>query len=100
MEYNQITKQVIDFQKLSFDNWYSAVTMVQDQAASAVDLMLDQATWIPEEGRQAMLGWISVCQEERDRLKTYMDQSFSSIEKYMAEGKKVTSVKTKKPAAA
>ncbi len=88
MEYAEITKQVIDFQKMSFSNWYNAIAIVQDQTTSAMDMMLDQSTWVPEDGRKAVQGWLSACQEERNRFKSYVDGSFSSVEKYLAKGKK------------
>ncbi len=96
MPYKQITKQVVDFQKTSFTSWYDAVALMQDQATSAVDTMLDQTTWIPEEGRQAILSWVNVCQEERDRLKTYIDDGFSGIEKQLSGMKKAATAKAKK----
>ena len=46
MEYTQITKQVLDFQKMSFSNWYDAVALLQDQATSAMDMVLDKNTWM------------------------------------------------------
>ena len=96
MPLNQIAKQVVDFQKTSFTSWYDAVVLMQDQATSAMDTMLDQSTWIPEEGRQAIQGWINVCQSERDRLKTYIDDGFSGIEKQFVTVKKAAPSKTKK----
>lgn len=100
MAYNQIAKQVIDFQKTSFSSWYDAVTLIQNQASSAVDTMLDQSTWIPEDGRQAILSWIDVCEQERDRLKRYIDDSFTGVEKLVSSGKKSSPAKAKKAAAA
>jgi hypothetical protein len=76
MEYTQITKQVLDFQKMSFSNWYDALAMLQDQATSAMGMVLDQNAWIPEEGRKAIQSWVSACQQERGRLKSYFDVSF------------------------
>lgn len=96
MPYKQIAKQVVDFQKSSFTSWYDAVALMQDQATSAVDTMLDQSTWIPEEGRQAILSWVNVCQQERDRLKTYIDDGFSGIENQLAGTKKTAPAKPKK----
>lgn len=93
MEYAEITKQMIDFQKMSFSNWYNAIAMVQDQATSAMDMMLDQSTWVPEDGRKAVQGWLGACQEERDRFKSYIDGSFTSVEKYMGKGKKAAKSK-------
>ena len=98
MAYDQFTKQVIDFQKTSFSSWYDAVSLLQNQASSAVDTMIDQSTWIPEEGRQAISSWISVCEQERDRLKSYIDDSFAGVENLMATSKKSTPAKAKKPA--
>lgn len=95
MEYAQITKQFIDFQKMSFSNWYSAMAMVQDQATSAMDMALGQSTWVPEDGRKTAQSWLNACQEERKRFKVYVDESFSSMEKYIAKSKKAAPAKTK-----
>ena len=84
MEYNQITKQAIDFQKSAFNSWYNAVTMVQDQASSAVETMLDKTSLVPEDGRQAIKSWVNACQEERNRFKSYVEDSFSGLEKSLA----------------
>jgi hypothetical protein len=96
MEYTQITRQVLDFQKMSFSNWYDAVALLQDQATSAMDMVLDQNTWMPEEGRKAIQSWVSACQKERGRLKSYIDEGFAGLEKIMAEGKKGVQPKPKK----
>jgi hypothetical protein len=68
MEYNQITKQVIDFQKMSFLNWYDTMAMLQDQATSTVNMVLQQNTWWPEDGRKAIQSWFNTCQKERGRF--------------------------------
>jgi hypothetical protein len=95
MEYSKITKQAIDFQKLSFTSWYNAMVLLQDQTTSAVDMMLAQSTWVPEDGRKAVQNWLNACQKERDRFKAYVDESFSSMEKYAAKPKQTASAKTK-----
>jgi hypothetical protein len=96
MEYTQITKQVMDFQKMSFDTWYSAVAMMQHQAVSAMDLMLDQSSWLPEDGRQAIRQWINACKQEGGRFKSYVDDSFAGFEKYLNESQKLAASKAKK----
>jgi hypothetical protein len=99
MEANQITKQALDFQKGVFSSWYGAMSIVQDQAASAVDTMLNQASWIPDEGRQAILSWVSTCKKERDRLKHYMEDSLSGLEKYLGQEIKAAPAKAQKTTA-
>ena len=96
MEYSQITKQVLDLQKMSFSNWYDAVALIQDQATTAMDMVLDQNTWMPEEGRKAIQSWVSACQQERGRFKSYVDDGFTGIEKLMSESKKAAQPKAKK----
>jgi hypothetical protein len=95
MEYNQITKQAIDFQKTAFNSWYNAVTMVQDQATSAVETMMSQTSLVPEDGRQAIKSWVNACQEERKRFKSYVEGSFSGLEKNLARESKRVSAKPK-----
>jgi hypothetical protein len=78
---SQAVKQAIGFQKGAFTSWYDVVAAAQDQAVSAMDLMLDQAPLVPEQGRKALSSWVSACQQERTRLKSYVDTGFSSLEK-------------------
>jgi hypothetical protein len=87
MEHTQITKSVIDFQKMSFNTWYNAACMIQDQAVSTMDTMLNQASWIPEEGRNSIHEWVSSAQEERNRFKEYVDKGFQAMEKAFVEGR-------------
>ncbi|BBO89619.1 hypothetical protein [Desulfosarcina ovata] len=95
MEYSQMTKRVIDFQKMSFDNWYNAVTSLQNQAVSMMDTVLDQSRWLPDDGRKAIQRWIHLCEQEGGRFKTYVDDGFTGIEKYISESKTTAPTKTK-----
>jgi hypothetical protein len=81
----QAVKQAIGIQKGTFTSWYDAVAIAQDQAASAMDLVLDQTGLVPEEGRKALSSWVSACQQERGRLKSYMDTGFSNLEKLIVK---------------
>ncbi len=78
---SQAVKQVIGLQKGTFTSWYDVVAMAQDQAVSAMDLMMDQAPMANEEGRKALSSWVSTCRQERTRLKSYVDTGFSNLEK-------------------
>jgi hypothetical protein len=96
MEASQITKQVLEFQKGAFSSWFGVLSIVQDQTDLTVDTMLKQTRWMPDEGRQAILGWVSACKEERGRYKAYVEQSFSGIENYIVKEVKGVTVKSKK----
>jgi hypothetical protein len=47
---SKTVKQALEFQKGAFTSWYDAGAAAQDQAVSAMDLMLDQAPWYPRKG--------------------------------------------------
>ena len=95
MEYNQIAKKAVVFQKNSFESAYDAVARVQDQAAEAVDTLMNQTNLVPEKGRQVIKNWVDACQEERDRFKSYVEDSFSGLEKRLAGKSKSVSAKPK-----
>ena len=99
MEYNQMAKQVVDFQRMSFENWYNAVSMIQDQAKSSMDMMLGQTRWVPEDRRQSIQHWIDVMQQERARFKNYVEKGCVDLEKFVAEGSKTGAKSIKKQAA-
>jgi uncharacterized protein (DUF608 family) len=94
--YNQMAKQVIEFQKSSFSGIFDAMATLQDNTVDAVDTMLDQTTWLPEDGRKAIQEWVDVCQKERDRFKSYVDDSFNGLEKYVGSVKTARSSKAAK----
>ena len=96
MEYNQIAKQAIDFQKNAFESGYNVVSRVQDQAAEAVETMLNQTSLVPEDGRQAIKSWVNACQEARNHFKSYVEDGFSGLEKHLAPESKIVPVKSKK----
>ena len=95
MEYNQIAKQAIDFQKNAFNSGYNAVAKVQDQAAEAVEMMLNQTSLVPEEGSQAIKSWVNACQEERNRFKSYVEDGFSGFEKHLTPKSKAAPAESK-----
>lgn len=82
---SQAAKQVIGFQKSAFTSCYDVVANAQDQAVSAMNLVLDHSSIMPEEGRKALSNWVSACQQERGRLKSYMDTGFSNLEKLVSK---------------
>jgi hypothetical protein len=82
---SKTVKQVIGLQRSVFTSCYDAVATAQDQAVSVMNLALDQAGVMPEEGRKALSSWVSACQQERGRLKSYMDTGFANLEKVIGK---------------
>jgi hypothetical protein len=83
MDAKNITKQVIAFQKQSFDNLQSIWDFTQAQTTETIDKMLEQALWVPPASRQAIDNWRSSMAEGRKQMNAYVDQSFDLYEKML-----------------
>jgi len=82
MDQKQFFKQVIDFQKTSFDNSFNAMKMVQEQTEKIAGSFIDQANWIPDEGKNALNQWVNAYKKGRDDFKKAVDESFKKVEEY------------------
>ena len=47
MEYDQMFRQMMAFNKTAFDNGFSALVTLQEQNEKMTNALLEQATWIP-----------------------------------------------------
>ncbi len=94
MDSSKIAKQMIDFQKTTFDNTFNAMVLLQEQAESMSSTLLDQATWMPEEGRKAINDWLKAYKKGREDFKKGVDESFTRVEDFFSTFDK--GIKTKK----
>jgi len=84
MDQNQILKQMIDFNKTAFDNTFNAMTMVHGQSEKMVGTFLQQATWLPEEGRKAIENWMQTYNKGCEDFKKQVDDNYQKVEKFFA----------------
>ena len=84
---NEITRRALDFQKSTFATCYDAVSAIQDHTVSEVDKLLNQTTWIPDEGRKVISSWINFCKNERERYRAYLEESFSVLKRHFPAAK-------------
>jgi hypothetical protein len=80
MDQKKMFRQMLEFNKASFDNSFNSMVMLQEQAEKAVQLMLTQAAWIPEEGRNAVHEWVNGYKKGRAGFKNFMDENFQKVE--------------------
>jgi hypothetical protein len=83
MNQSDFIKQAINFNQTSFNSAYDATVMVQDQFEKVATSILDQASWMPEEGRKAIDNYADVYKSGRSQLKKYMDESFKRAEEIL-----------------
>lgn len=84
MDQKNAIKQVIEFNKTAFNNGFTAIALIQDQIEKVTLSAMDQATWLPEEGRKAVQDWADAYKSGREQFKSYVDESYQKVEKYMA----------------
>lgn len=76
-----IAKQMISYNKTLFDAYYNAAVMLQDQMETIANMSLDQAPWLPKEGRKAIDEWAKAYKTAREDFKKTVDDIFKEAEK-------------------
>ena len=98
MDQKEIMKQMINFNKATFDNTFNAMVMLQDQTEKMANTFISQATWLPEEGKKVVNEWLSAYKKGREDFKKVVDDNFKKVEDFFAtaaKAKKETKKQTK-----
>lgn len=86
MDQKKLFKQMIDFQKATFDNSFKAMTTLQEQGEKMVNMFIEQAPWLPEEGRTAVTEWINAYKTGRDNFKDTVESNFNKVTDFFSAG--------------
>ena len=81
MDQKQIFRQMLDLNKMAFNNAFNAMVMVQDQTEFLANNMLNQSTEIPEEGKKAIRELVSSCKMGVIDYKNAVDAAYKQVEK-------------------
>jgi hypothetical protein len=81
MDQKQIIKQMVEFNQSAFDNAFDAIVTIQDQTEQIAGKMMDQADWMPAEGRKVIDNWVDVFKTSRTNFKVQVDANYKQIEK-------------------
>jgi len=84
MDQKQIARQMIQFNKTAFDNSFNAMTMVYDQNEKMVNAFIEQATWLPENGKKAIEDWIQAYKKGCEDFKNTVNENYQKVEDYFA----------------
>ena len=86
MDQSKMTKYFIDLNRNAFNNWFVAVSLSQDQAERMVNMVFDQAAWLPSEGRRAIKDWVSISRKAQETCRTLIHNGFNRTENLFFEG--------------
>lgn len=84
MDQKQIARQMIQFNKTAFDNSFNAMTMVYEQNEKMVGAFLDQAAWLPEEGKKAISDWMNAYKKGCEDFKKMVDENYQKVEDFFS----------------
>jgi polyhydroxyalkanoate synthesis regulator phasin len=73
---------MVDFNRSAFNNAFNAMVMVQDQTETLSNTMLNQATWLPEEGKKALQEWVEAFKKGREEYKKTVEDAFKKVESF------------------
>lgn len=88
MDQSQLFKQMIDFNKNAFDNSFNAMVILQGQTEKMVNTFLEQAAWLPEDGKKVINEWINAYKKGCDNFKNAFDENFKKVEDFFTSSGK------------
>jgi hypothetical protein len=88
MDQKKLVKQMIDFYKTTFDNTYTALSIMQEQTERMTNMFLDQATSLPPEGKKALQEWMKAYKKGCEEFKKNVDDNFKKAENIFGEAEK------------
>jgi polyhydroxyalkanoate synthesis regulator phasin len=82
MDQKHLFKQIIDFQKATFDNSFNALATLQEQGETMISTSLNQAEWLPEEGKKVIKEWLDTYKKARSEFKNTVDGNFKKVQEF------------------
>lgn len=84
MEQKQLIKNVLNFNKYTFNHTYNTMEMLFSQTEKIADTLCRNPGFnIPSEGQDAVNMWISTLKKGRNDIKKIWDDNFKQIEDYV-----------------
>ncbi len=84
MDQKEMVKQMVKFNKAAFDNTFGALSLLQDQMERTMKIMVEQATWLPKEGKQVFEEWVKACKKGGEDFKKAVNDGFTRLESFFA----------------
>ena len=76
METNLIAKQTMQIYRAALTQTLDAALAVQDQSQKTLEILLDQSSVVPQEGKRAINDWLEACRQQTTAMKSVIDDGF------------------------
>jgi len=85
MDHEKLFNQTLRTYKTSFDNAFSTIAIFQDQTEQMMNIFLENAPGIPEEGKKAIQDWGKSYKKSREDYKAAVDESYKRLEEFLTK---------------
>lgn len=85
MDQQQNLKQMLEMNKMAFDNTFNTVVAMQDQTNSMFLRFLEMSAWIPPEGKKALTQMSENIIKSRNDFKSMADENFRKASEYFVQ---------------
>ncbi len=87
MDPKKIAKQMIEINKASFDNNFSAMKALHEQTVKIINKLCEKTPLLPEEGKKAISEWIKTYKKGCDDFQSTVDENFKRVGDFFSEPK-------------
>jgi hypothetical protein len=82
MQPKEMLKQMIDFNKTAYENALKNMNILQEQMEKVINLYIDQAPGMSEEGKKAAKEWAAMYKKGYEDFKKLVDDNFKKMEDF------------------
>lgn len=83
MDQKQLIKQLLDFNRTSFNNTFNTMKMFQEQAERMTVTLTSHPTLMPDDGKKIVSEWLKIFKTYIDEYQNDVNENFKKIEEYI-----------------
>jgi hypothetical protein len=85
MYHKEMLMQMIEFNKAAYENAFKNITMLREQMETVMNLYIDQAIGVSDDGKKAAKEWVAMYKKGCEDFKKLVDENFKKIESIFQE---------------
>lgn len=83
MDQKQLMKQLLEFNKTSFNNTYNTMKMFQEQAERMASTLANHPTLLTDDGKKIISEWVKIFKTKVDEYQDAVNENFNKIESFL-----------------
>jgi hypothetical protein len=88
MEPSEIAKETLNLSKVTFDNAFNAMLILQEQVQRMIDIYFHQMLVFPDEGKRVADTLTEVCRTGREEFKKVVETNYEMIASFLNDAEK------------